>query len=403
VIDVRACASPEEQRRAFVIWHYFGDEPSDEDLERFAPLLPPERMLAAWEGEEIVGGAGGFAFDVSVPGGRRIPACGTTVVGVLPTHRRRGVLTALMRAHLDAAHERGEPVAYLWASEATIYGRFGYGLGALAGTIDLPRERTAFALPVEPYGRTRIVSLEQALDAFPQVYDRVFEQRPGMFARNRDWWELRVLADRPERRGGAGAQVRVLLEVDGRPEGYAVYRMRQSFDGGSTTGSLLVVEAMGATPAATRAIWRFLLDVDWTARIEAGRLPVDHPLWLLLAEARRMQFRVGDSLWVRLVDVGAALTARGYAGDGEVVLDVRDPFCPWNEGRWRVAAAGTERTEAPADLALDVTALGCAYLGGFTFEELAQALRVEELAVDAVARADALFRTDRAPWCPEIF
>jgi predicted acetyltransferase len=402
-IEVRPCADTDELRRAFVIWHYFGSEPTPEDVERFAPLLPPERMHAAWDGDEIVGGAGAFAFDVSVPGGRRVPAAGTTVVGVLPTHRRRGILRELMRAHLDAARERGEPVAYLWASEATIYGRFGYGLGALTGELELPRERTAFALPAEPYGRVRIVPLETALEAFPQVYERIVDQRPGMFARSADWWRLRTLADRPERREGAGPHQRVLLEVDGRPEGYAVYRMRPSFEAGAATGSLVVVEAMGATPAATRAIWRFLLDVDWTARIEAEELPVDHPLWLLLAEPRRMRFRVGDSLWVRLVDVGAALSARGYGGEAEVVLDVRDAFCPWNEGRWRVTPGGAERTDAPAGLALDVTALGCAYLGGFTFSELEAGLRVEELEPGAVARADALFRVDRAPWCPEVF
>jgi predicted acetyltransferase len=403
VIEVRPTTSLAELRGAFVIWRYFGSEPSEEEVERFSRLLPLERAHAAWEGDRIVGGAGVFPFELSVPVGRRVRAAGVTVVGVLPTHRRRGILTALMRAQLDDVHARGEPVAYLWASEPTIYDRFGYGLAALMAEMELPSERTAFAHAPEPYGTVRLVSVDEALQAFPEVYDAVRAERPGMFARSDDWWTLRVLADRPERRGGAGEHNRALLEVDGRAEAYAIYRVEQSFEGGSSTGSLLVVEAMGANREATRALWRFLLDIDWNARVKADKLPVDHPLLLLLAEARRMRLRVSDSLWVRLVDVGAALSARGYADDGEVVLDLRDPFCPWNEGRWRVNAGGAERTDGAAEIALDAAALGSAYLGGFTFGELADAFRVEELVPGAIARADALFRTERAPWCPEIF
>ncbi len=403
MIEVRACGSLDELRRSFVIWHYFGGEPTDEDAERFAPLMAPERVHAAWDGAEIVGGAGSFRFDLTVPDGRRVAAAGITVVGVLPTHRRRGVLSSLMRAQLDACHERDEAVAYLWASEPAIYGRFGYGLAALSAAFELPRERTAFAQPLEPFGRIRLVSAEVAAQRFPEVYDRVLPQRPGMFARSPEWWTLRVLADNPERRRGSGPHARALLEVDGRAEAYAIYRVNSSFEAFIATGSIQVVEAMGATPAATRAIWRFLLDIDWTARVTADKLPVDHPLLLLLAEARRMRLRVADSLWVRIVDVGAALSARGYAGDGELVLDVRDPLCPWNESRWRVTAGGAERTDAPAELVLDAAALGSAYLGGFTFRQLAEAFRVEELTAGAVARADALFRAERAPWCPEIF
>jgi predicted acetyltransferase len=195
----------------------------------------------------------------------------------------------------------------------------------------------------------------------------------------------------------------VLLEVRGRPVAYATYRIQQSFETFASTGAVHAVEVLGATPVATRSIWRWLLDMDWTSKIKADKLPVDHPLFHLLAEPRRMRFKVTDCLWVRLVDVGAALSARGYAGDGSVVFEVKDVFCPWNEDRWRLADGRAERTEDAAELALDVTALGAAYLGGFSFRQLADALRVEELAAGAIERADALFRTDRAPWCPEIF
>jgi predicted acetyltransferase len=402
LIEVRPAASVDELRRAFVIWHYFGAEVSEEEAEKFSRLLG-DRVLAAWDGDQVVGGAGAFPFELSVPGGRRVRAGGVTVVGVLPTHRRRGILTQLMSRQFDDLHERGEPVAYLWASEATIYGRFGYGMAALQGGFELARERTAFARPAEPYGTIRLVPHEEALERFPPIYDAVCEQRAGMFGRSRDWWEIRTLADSEARRAGAGPLNRVLLEVDGRAEGYALYRIKQSFEAFTTTGSTLVIEALATTPRATQALWRWLLDMDWTAKIAGERLPIDHPLFHLLAEPRRLRFRLADSLWVRLVDVGAALSGRGYLGQGEAVFDVTDEFCPWNEGRWRVTPEGAERTEAAAGLRLDAAALGSAYLGGFTFRELADALRVEELEEGAIARADELFRAERAPWCVEIF
>ncbi len=163
------------------------------------------------------------------------------------------------------------------------------------------------------------------------------------------------------------------------------------------------MEAVAPTPEATRELWRWLLDFDWTAVVEADLLPLDHPLFLLLAEPRRMKFALNDGVWVRLVDVGAALSARSYRGDDEIVLEVADAFLPDNAGRWRVSAGGVQRTDAAADLALDVTGLGSVYLGGFGFRELVRASRARELAEGAAERADRLFGSHALPWCPEIF
>ena len=138
------------------VFHYFGREPTKENADRFARVLDPQRMHAAWEDGEIVGGAGAFDFRLTIPG-NTVPAAGVTVVGVLPTHRRRGVLTQLMRAQLDDIHERGEALAALWASEGGIYGRFGYGLAALCGEIDLLRVYSRFHRPIEPLGEFRDV------------------------------------------------------------------------------------------------------------------------------------------------------------------------------------------------------------------------------------------------------
>jgi predicted acetyltransferase len=400
-IEVRPCTSREELKLAVApIWHFFGGAPTDDRVERFAAVLPAERMLAARVDGSVAGGAGAFPFELTVPGGR-VRAAGVTVVGVFPTHRRRGVLRAMMRAQLDQAHEAGEPVAYLWASEETIYGRFGYGIASLSGSFDLPRNRAAFVQRFEPLGRSRLIDPDEAHELLPPVYDAVAAETPGMFDRTRTWWESRVFADPEYRRGGGGEMQRVVVERDGKAEAYALYRLHMSFEGGVPTGFTNVIEAMGTSPEATREIWRYLLDVDWMESIKAGLLPVDHPLFFLLAEPRRMGFRVLDALWVRLVDVGVALGARAYADAHAVVIEVADSFCPWNEGRYCVP--GGERTDADPDLRIDVTTLGSVYLGGFTFAELARALRVEEVVPGAIGRADTLFRADRAPWCPEIF
>ncbi len=170
-----------------------------------------------------------------------------------------------------------------------------------------------------------------------------------------------------------------------------------------STARLEVLEAFGATPQATAEIWRFLLDIDWYATLEASLLPIDHPLFVLLANPRRLRFRMGDGLWVRLVDLGAALSGRAYNGEGSIVFEVRDAVCPWNEGRWKLDGGGASRTDAVADIALDVDALGSAYLGAVSFAQLRDGLRIEELQDGAVQRADALFGWRPLPWCPEIF
>jgi predicted acetyltransferase len=402
-VDVRPARDLAEFRAGlFAIGHFFGWEPDEESAERFSKLLPLERMLVADDDGSIVAGAGGFPFEMTVPGGA-VPTAGVTVVGVLPTHRRRGILTAMMRRQLDDARAAGEHAAALWASEATIYGRFGYGIASWGGDVEIAKERTALARGGGAEGRVRLLELEDALEAIPPLYDAVRAETPGMMSRTREWWELRRLRDDPANRGGGGPLVRALLELDGEPAAYALYRVSQDFSGGVSNGHVNVLEAMGPTPAGTREIWRYLLDFDWTAQIRAGRLPVDHELLFLLAEPRRMNMRLGDALWVRLVDVGAALNARSYAGEGTVVFEVADAFIPDNAARWRVADGHAEQTDELPHLRLDVTALGSTYLGGVTFGELVRAGRIEELQDGGAARADAMFRAERAPWCPEIF
>ena len=401
--EVRPVANRDELLGAAgAITTYFGRQPDEQWAERWLRNFELERMHGAFDDGRAVGGAGAFGFRMTVPGAV-LPTAGVTIVGVLPTHRRRGILTAMMRAQLDEFRERGETLAALWASEAPIYGRYGYGLASLHLDLKLPHERDAFRDRHEPHGSVRLVGEAEALELIPQVYDRVQAATPGMYERPRSWWEHRRLFDPPERREGGGPQLRAVLDVDGRPEAYALYHHHPSWEGFSHSSRLRVVEAMGATPAATAAMWRYLFDVDWIATVEASLLPVDHPLLLLLAEPRRARFHVLDALWLRLVDAAGALSGRGYAADGRVVFALRDSFCPWNEGTWVLEGGEARRTDAEPDLALDAADLAGPFLGGFTFAELRRAGRVEELREGAVAAADALFRPDVAPWCPEIF
>ena len=275
-------------------------------------------------------------------------------------------------------------------------------MASLCGEVAIPHEYAAFGQPLERERTLRFVDATEALDLFPRVWDKVRRVTPGMLGRTRNWWEFRILFEQPGASEG-GPKRFVVLERDGRPEGYAIYRHKPKWEEGSSKSELDVIEAIALDGKPTAELWRFLLDIDWASRINAYLLPIDHALFQLLATPRRMQFRVSDGLWARLVDVGEALSARTYAADGAVVFDVKDEFCPWNEGRWRLADGRAKRSTASPQLRCDVSSLGAVYLGGFSFSELVRGGRVEELRRGAAARADAMFASFPAPWCPEIF
>jgi len=329
-----------------------------------------------------------------------------TVVGVLPSHRRRGLLRRMMESQLRDVRERGEPLAALWASEETIYGRFGYGLATLALHVEAKRKQLRIRPELPREGTLRLIDHDEAIRVLPRVYERVRKRTPGFLSRSRDWWETRRLGDRPENRRGAGPLVRALVERDGAPVAYALYRIAQ--DGATFaewTKTVRVVEVLGVDDAAHRDVWRFLLEIDWTDTLRTDQMPVDDALPLLVDRVNELGLRVYDGLWVRPVDVPAALAARGTAGDGRVTVEVTaDHQFPDNVATWTLEAGGrVRRSSRRPDVRLDVQGLGSALLGGFTFAQLARAGRAEEGARGGVARADALFRVDRAPWCPEIF
>lgn len=385
----------------------FSDDVPEEITKRFERLLRPERTLAAFEGEDMVAATGTFDFTLTIPGGRARSA-GVTIVGVLPTHRRRGIVKAMMQRQLEDCRDVGEATAILWASEGAIYPNFGYGLATEHVAMDLDRSSAIFRSSSAPVGRTRLVSHDEALKVLPVVYDRVAADTPGMFARSSEWWDDHRLPDPEKDREGAGPMFRVVAEIDGSPEAYALYRVRSSWgDDGIHDGTLEVIEAMGTSLEAEHTLWSFLFGVDLVDRIKSYFLPVDHRLKFILRDMRHLRLRIRDALWLRVVDVVQALEERGYAGEGRLVFRLDDAFCPWNSGVWALDVSGgtasvTTSNDQPA-LSLTAEDLGALYLGGNTFAQLQRAGRVLELEASAVPAADDLFRLDRAPWCPEIF
>ena len=378
----------------------FGDELKDDEFERYSSTLVRERFYAAYDGDAPVGTTADFPFTLTVPGGD-LAAGGVTWVAVLPSHRRQGILTQLMRRELHDLHGRGEPLAVLWATEAPIYGRFGYGVAAPHFDMDADRSRFSLRDDQDRRGKARMVALDDAVEPCMRVYERIRPTNPGFVGRTREWWQAYRLADVERWRRGASPKYVVVIEHDGEPAAYAIYRIKGEWEAGFPKGTVRVVEALAATAAAERELWRFLFAIDLTVRIDS-RLDPGSPLPLMVDDPRSLNLRVSEGLWLRLVDVAGALAGRSYADDGSVVLELHDDFCPWNAGRWRVGA-DVARTEEAADLELDVADLASVYLGAFTFSRLARAERVRELTDGALARADALFRTPRPPYCPEDF
>jgi predicted acetyltransferase len=374
----------------------FHREYTDADRDRYERIDEPERSLAWFDDGRIVATTMAFTRRITVPGGE-VPCAGVTAVAVVPTHRRRGLLSAMMRRQLDDLRDSGEAVAALWSSEGEIYGRFGYGIGT--SQVRLVARRPAAGIAGAPVidDPLRVGAAAEHIDAMRDVHDRVRLRRPGMLARPGPWWQDRLFD--PESLRNGAHPLRAAMADDG----YAIYTVRAGFDDDGPAGEVKVRELVAATPEAHAVLWAFLLDQDLTRTIVWELAPLDEPLWLMVNNPRAVRRTVGDGLWVRLVDVAAALSARTYSVDPDVVLEVSDAFCPWNEGRYRLSDGGCEPTEGPADLSLDVAALGAAYLGGTTLLELAAAGRVRELRGGALARASAAFRGDVAPWCPEMF
>ncbi|MEU2536700.1 GNAT family N-acetyltransferase [Streptomyces iakyrus] len=387
-----------------------GVQESAEERELWNSLTEVDRSLGAWDGDECVGTAGAFSFRLTVPGGASVPAAGVTMVSVAATHRRRGVLTSMMRRQLDDVRASGEPLAVLTASEPAIYGRFGYGAATfqLNAEIDTTRVRLTSLPAGTDDVRVRYAVPADVLDVCEAVYARLVPSRPGMTARQPGWERLELL-DPESDRGGASALQCVLAERDGETVGYARFRVKPDWDSAGPDGTVILESLTALDPAADAALWRFLFGIDLTSSLVVRRRgrPVDDAWQHWVSDIRRCRPRLLDSLYLRPVDLGAALEARTYQVPVDVVFEVEDAFCPWNSGRWRLSGdakgASCERTADAADLVLTVRELGAAYLGGVPLASLGAAGRVREVRRGALAEASLGFGAAVAPWLPHGF
>ena len=406
-LEIRSVPADQLRRWAESVSFANSEELSDEVWADVAPSVEPDRTFGAYDGDQVVGGGSIFSFDVTVPGGAALPSAGVTWVGIMPTHRRRGALRMLMTRMFDDARQRGEPLAVLWASEGSIYQRFGYGLSTLASSIDLERDRAQLLSTSPAAGTVRMVDIDEARRLLPPIFEHNRRQIPGFYSRSAEWWELEILADFKWARRGFERKFFAVHERDGRADAYAIYRARQEWANAVPGSELSVQEIQALDADALREMWRFIFGIDLIKRITTRAGSVDEPLLLMLAEPRRVNLRLRDGMWLRVLDVPAALERRGYSADGTIVLEVRDEFMPDAGGRFRLTAKGgqgaVERTTDAAEMALDASDLGAVYLGGFSFADLARAGRTDGLVSGARARADAIFYSPAPAWCPQTF
>ena len=370
--------------------------------------LEMDRSLVAYADGVAAGITSAYSLQLAVPGGAYLPAAGITWVGVLPTHRRRGIASALMRRQLDdIASANREPVAVLWSSEPTIYGRFGYGVAAHRAALELPGD--AALLPTvegEAGLRARITTPAEARVAVDAVDAVTGPQRPGHLATTTDArWAYRI--DDPEHRRDGACELRALVvERDGEARAYALYAVKQEWGPGGPTGTVRIRELAAVDPASRAAVWRVLLGHDLTNTVEWRLAPVDDPILTMMSGVRGVVRSVADTLWVRVLDLPAAIAARTYATAADLVVEVSDGFTGHTAGTWRLAlrpdGGEATRVDAEPEVRCDVSEVGAAFLGGSSLVQRAAAGRIHG-DPDAIARWSAAMSHEPRPWCPWIF
>ena len=381
----------------------FGRTVLDENDEYPGHLITADRTFAVRDGGTIVSTASSYAFDVTVPGGAQLPMAAVSMVTVHPTHRRRGVLRRVMDAQLDDVVRRGEPLAGLTASEASIYERFGYGTATFTTNWELESDYARVQGVGDDGGRVRLVDADTAASVAHDVYSRA-SRRVGELTRPAEWWP-RLFAPRSK---GARFFTAVHEGPDHVADAFARYTLENHWPDGVAADVLHVRELQAVTPEAEAAMWRYLFGIDLVGTISAVDRPVDDPLRWRLPDPRRMRVRqLRDHLWVRVVDIAASLAGRTYAADDALVFELIDDFRPENSGCWLIdggpQGAACSRTDRAADLSLSAPDLGALYLGGVPVSTLAAAGRVRELTTSAIARADRMFLVHPSPWCTTHF
>lgn len=404
-LELRPIEESEYERWNQVPYAGFSEVPPPSQIAMWRAKLEFDRTLVAIDDGDFVGTTAVNSFQMHVPGGAMVPTAGVTAVSVLPTHRRRGVLSAMMRRQLEDVRAAGEPLAALWASESVIYPRFGYGLAISGEEWHIDRVRAEFARPPrdEAGGRVRMATREDVASRFPAIYERTAAAHHGMLTAPASWW-YSTFADGPWSEAMTKEEpFLAIYEHDGVDEGFISYRVSE-FTGHRSVRQLDIQRLLAATPEAHEALWRFAFGVDLVERVHARNQSTGDALPWMLRDQRRLERSVYDMIWLRLVDVPTALEARRYSTPARLVIEVADPFCEWNEGAYVLqsdasGAATCTPTEEPPHLSLSASDLAAIYLGGTSPTALLRAGRITEQIPRAVAKAEAMFRTDAAPWC----
>ncbi|MBP1631847.1 MAG: hypothetical protein H6Q11_135 [Acidobacteria bacterium] len=388
-----------------VIGFAFGGDPRPENMEVWKDRAEFDRYLVALEGEQMVGTGGAVTFQMTVPGGAAMTVGGVTAIATRPTHRRRGVLTAIMRRLQADARERGESVSILWAAESSIYGRFGYGVAIEECELTLERAHAALLPAPPPEGRLRQLTGAEAQEMIPAAYPRLAAGTPGALLRTPADWRL-YFHDPESWRDGASTHRYVAYERGGEVAGYVLYRQKEHWEQAHPRNEVRIGDLQAADGEAYRALWAYCLGIDLVATVKAWGRPRRDPVTWLLADPRRVQQLPYDGIWLCLLDVAAALAARRYAVAGELVLEVSDAFTPEAGGRFllRGGPDGAEcsRTDREADLRLTSADLATAYLGDARLRDLAWVGRAQGEA-RAVDLAQTMFSWPVAPWCSVEF
>lgn len=383
----------------------FGTSISDSRWRVASSALERDRQLGAFDEESLVGHSACLGHVLTVPGGT-VPAAGVTWVGVQPSHRRRGVMSALLRRQLTELAEQREPVATLWAAEPGIYGRFGFGVASRRLVVTL-RAGTSLGGKPAHIGRLALSDVHDAFDPCHDVYERLRPLRPGMVTRSREAWRESAFDDPADRSGASPLRCAVAYEEVDRPDGYVWFRTQPKWEDGTPDGTVHVHEMLAGSPAAAQALLGVVLDLDLMSGTHIWNLATDDPLLALTEHTARLRARVVDQLWARLVRVEDALAARSYDGAIDLVLDLTDEALPRNAGRWRLAADPTgvdvSRTHATPDLSMDIRTLSGAYLGDDTLARATLAGLVHEHTTGAAAVLGRAMRGERAPYCPYMF
>ena len=403
-MEIRSIKRDEFREYASVWERTFNFDGKDDELELEADVHELDRSIVAVDSGNFVGTGGSFSFDMTVPGGA-VAAAGLTAIAVLPTHRRQGVLTSMMRHHFDEVRDREEPVSVLRASESVIYSRFGYGVSTLDARWKI-RKAEAVLLPgPEGNGSISMIDVERARTELPEVYAAAARTTPGFLSRNESVWKHAFL-DLEHWRGGFTSNRFAIYEEEGKALGYLRYRVKDTWEQSTPKNEVLAAELIALTPEAEMALWRFVFSMDLIDEVRTQNRPVHELLDVLLAEPRRLEKRRVDGIWTRLVDVPAALSARRYRVPGRVVFEVVDRFLPDSGGRFvlegSLDGASCEQTSAEVDLVVDAEALGACYIGGGSFEMFRAAGRVTG-TLEAARLADTMFSWHVDPWCPHYF